>query len=146
MSPHSTTATRITIPNICSALFTLRYAGVFLAAAEAKSKRGGKAKKAEEDDIDALLAELDGPKAPEPVADAASGKKKKKKGKGAAAAKEEEDLDALLAEFGAPVPAKPATDAAGASAGAVTAEGPPEDANEPEDADDDDDGEVDEKV
>ncbi|KAI0562198.1 Translation initiation factor eIF5B [Gracilaria domingensis] len=70
-----------------------------------------KAKK-EKEELDALLAELDGPRpdagadqsvnsAPQPAQDAPapSGKKKKKKGKGNAAAAND-DVDALLAELG----------------------------------------------
>lgn len=115
-------------------------------AAESKAERKSKAKAAEEEDIDALLAQLDGPKAAEPAPEAGTGgKKKKKKGKGGAAAKEEEDLDALLAEFGAP---KAAEAAAGPSTGAAAGE-PAANAEDAADADGDEadgDGDGDEKV
>lgn len=79
-------------------------------------KKGGKPA-AEEEDLDALLAEF-GVKA-EPKAEPAGGKGKKKKGKGGGKpAAEEEDLDALLAEFGAQ-PAAPAADTAAAPAGSL---------------------------
>eukprot|EP00178_Gracilaria_changii_P000820 TRINITY_DN11046_c0_g1_i1.p1 TRINITY_DN11046_c0_g1~~TRINITY_DN11046_c0_g1_i1.p1 ORF type:complete len:1259 (-),score=343.67 TRINITY_DN11046_c0_g1_i1:1035-4652(-) len=74
-----------------------------------------KAKK-EKDELDALLAELDGPNPdasgdqsvdsalhPEPEAPAPSGKKKKKKGKGNATAAND-DIDGLLAELAEPEP------------------------------------------
>ncbi|GAB4816828.1 hypothetical protein N2152v2_003874 [Parachlorella kessleri] len=109
-----------------------------------KGKKGkGKAAVADED-LDALLAELDGPKAPAlaaqpavPAAAAAAvepapagGKsKKKKKGKGGAAKEEDEDLDTLLAELGAvpaqqvPAAAAPATEMAAAAAADEAADG-----------------------
>ena len=94
-------------------------------ASKPKRKKKGQAAAADTEDIDALLAQLDGPPdqqaatsseaaaAAEPAAEAGKGKKKKKKGKGGA--KDEEDLDAVLAELGmAPAPkseAQPSTDA-----------------------------------
>ncbi|DBA78850.1 TPA: hypothetical protein ACH3X1_008737 [Trebouxia sp. C0004] len=116
-----------------------------------KSKKKKKGKAAEDtEDIDALLAELDGPAAPksdtasaaaaqseaaaavqseaaaaavEPATEASKGKKKKKKGKGGA--KDEEDLDAVLAELGMAPAAKPeaerTTDAQAQPSGAEAA-------------------------
>ena len=112
----------------------------------------GKAKTKDDEEIDALMAELDAPKqaaAPEP----SSSKKKKKKGKGGAAPAEEEDLDALLAEFGAPNPAEPPAAAAPVSSSDAAA--PSTSAAEPAtvpaevddaDAEEDDADEADEKV
>lgn len=91
-----------------------------------KKKKKGKAAAADSEDIDALLAQLDGPpdqqagtsseaaaaaESPakmeaEPAAETGKGKKKKKKGK-AGAKGEEEDLDAVLAELGMAPAAKP---------------------------------------
>ena len=103
-------------------------------ASKPKKKKKGKAATGDSEDIDALLAQLDGPSdqqaatsseaAPaaespakmeaEPAAEAGKGKKKKKKGKGGAKG-DEEDLDAVLAELGmapaAKLEAQPTTDA-----------------------------------
>ena len=75
-------------------------------------------KTADEEEIDALLAQLDAPKAPEKPEKAG---KKKKKGKAAARAADDEDLDALLAEIDGPrsQPAAPADGAATADSGAA---------------------------
>lgn len=91
-----------------------------------KRKKKGKVAAADSEDIDALLAQLDGPsdqqaaisseaaaaaESPakmeaEPAAETGKGKRKKKKGK-AGAKGEEEDLDAVLAELGMAPAAKP---------------------------------------
>ena len=92
-------------------------------ASKAKKKKKGKAAAADTEDIDALLAQLDGPSeqqqaaTPSEAAAAAespakaeaepAGKGKKKKKKGKAGAKDEEDLDAVLAELGMAPAAKP---------------------------------------
>ncbi|KAL0036218.1 hypothetical protein WJX79_008552 [Trebouxia sp. C0005] len=110
-------------------------------ASKSKKKKKSKAA-AETEDIDALLAELDGPADPksdtasaaaapseaaaaavEAPTETSKGKKKKKKGKGGA--KDEEDLDAVLAELGMAPAAKPederTTDAQAQPSGAEAA-------------------------
>eukprot|EP00208_Stichococcus_sp_RCC1054_P001979 CAMPEP_0206140654 /NCGR_PEP_ID=MMETSP1473-20131121/10223_1 /ASSEMBLY_ACC=CAM_ASM_001109 /TAXON_ID=1461547 /ORGANISM="Stichococcus sp, Strain RCC1054" /LENGTH=1691 /DNA_ID=CAMNT_0053534881 /DNA_START=139 /DNA_END=5214 /DNA_ORIENTATION=- len=101
------------------------------AAVDATGKGKGGKSKADQEDIDALLAELEAPKQP---AGEGGGKKKKKKKGGAMAKPADEDIDALLAELGEKPPAAdaaataadsdatPAADAARA-ADAVAAEG-----------------------
>ena len=100
-------------------------------ASKAKKKKKGKAAAADTEDIDALLAQLDGPPEQQQTATSSelaaaaespakaeaepAGKGKKKKKKGKASAKDEEDLDAVLAELGmapaATPEAQPTTDA-----------------------------------
>ena len=90
---------------------------------QGKTKKKKKKRATDTEDIDALLAQLDGPAdqkaeaspeaaqteaaaaAVEPAAEAGKSKKKKKKGK--VGAKDEEDLDAVLAELGMAPAAKP---------------------------------------
>ena len=108
----------------------------------AKGKKKKASKAAAGADIDALLAEIDGPhpaaatEAPpippaqpqEPQAAAElAGKGKKKKKKGGAAAAHEEDIDALLAQLDGPKPAEaPAPEAAQAAGPAAAAPEPAE--------------------
>ena len=103
-------------PNVCNA-----------AVDEASAKTVAKPSKADEDEIDALLAQLDAPKAAPEKAE--KGGKKKKKGKAAAAARaaEDEDLDALLAEIDGPrmAPAASTDGPAPADTAPAAAEGEP---------------------
>ena len=130
------------------------------AKGKGKKKKKGKAA-ADTEDIDALLAELDGPPAeqaahtvateaavqselaqPEAIeqpdtaaADTGKGKKKKKKGK-AGAAKDDEDLDAVLAELGMGPVAETGAQPTGAEQPSTDAQAPAEGAAADE-ADDD---------
>ena len=98
----------------------------------AKGKKKKASKAAAGADIDALLAEIDGPQpaaAPDeppqpPDAQAAepAGKGKKKKKKGGAAAADEDDIDALLAQLDGPHSADTSASQPAAAAAAVVAD------------------------
>ncbi|GIL53237.1 hypothetical protein Vafri_8897 [Volvox africanus] len=90
-----------------------------LAAAAGKGKAPVKSK--EDEEVEALLAELEKPKA------VAAGKKndKKKKGKGGKVEKEEEDIDALLAMIDGPKQQQPAKQTEAAEPAPVAAEPAP---------------------